>query len=157
MDQALKKELKFKDKTVLAFIGSELRADDGLGPYIGNRLNLRKEGLKVINAFSVIENYVEDIISWAPQKLIIVDAAFFGGSAGEMRILPFEKLSSFKIVSTHSFPLEAILKIIKQDLPDLEIKVLGVQPHDVGYSEGLSPAVKRAADEILEFFNREFL
>lgn len=157
MELTVKKELKFKNKTVIVCLGSELRADDGLGPYVGENIKVKREGLKVINAFSVIENYVEDIINYSPEKLIVVDAAFFGGKPGEIRILPEENLSSCKMISTHSFPLEAILKIIKQDLPALEIKILGVQPLDTGYSEGLSEPVKKAAQEIIEYFNREFL
>lgn len=157
MEDSLKEELKFKNKTIIVCIGSDLRADDGLGPYVGKNLKIEKEGLKIINAFSVIENYVEDIINYSPKKLIIIDAAFFGGKEGEIKILPLEKLSSYKIVSTHSFPLEAVLKIIKQDLPELEIKILGVQPKDIGYKEGLSLPVKKSAEEIIEFFNKEFL
>ncbi len=157
MDISIKEELKFIDKTVIVCLGSELRCDDGLGPYIGENLKIKKEGLKIVNAFSVIENYVEEIINYAPSKLIVIDAAFFDGKSGEMRILPLEKLSSYKIVSTHSFPLEAVLRIIKQDLPKLEIKILGVQPLDIGYGEGLSFPVKKAAEEIICFLNNEFL
>lgn len=156
MDVSIKEELRFVNKTLIVCIGSELRSDDGLGPYIGENLKVKKEGLKIINAFSVIENYVEDIINYAPSKLIVIDAAFFEGKPGETKILSLEKLSSYKIVSTHSFPLEAILRIIKQDLPKLEIKILGVQPLDIGYSEGLSSPVKEAAEEIIHFFNNEF-
>ncbi|GAB4033782.1 MAG: hydrogenase maturation peptidase HycI [Elusimicrobiota bacterium] len=157
MELAVKKDLKFKNKTVIVCLGSELRADDGLGPYVGENIKVKREGLKLINAFSVIENYVEDIINYSPEKLIVVDAAFFGGKPGEIKILPEENLSSCKMISTHSFPLEAILKIIKQDLPSLEIKILGVQPLDTGYSEGLSEPVKKAAQEIIKYFNKEFL
>ena len=175
MDEEIKKEITPEGETVIVCIGSELRGDDGLGPYVGARLKamgqaegirhkamdqaqgLRREGeeskFEVINAFSVIENYLQKIISSKPRKLIIVDAAFFGGNPGEMKILPPDKLSSYKIVSTHSFPLEVLLGIIKEDLPDLKIVILGVQPENIDYKEGLSPDAKASAGEIIAFFN----
>jgi hydrogenase 3 maturation protease len=153
MDEFISRQISPQGKTVIVCIGNDLRADDGVGPYIASFLKIKSKDIKIINAFSVIENYIDEIIKFSPNKLIIIDAAFFDGEVGEIRILDENKLSNYKIVSTHSFPLDSILKIIREDLPKLEITILAIQPQDIGYKEALSGKVKAAADEIIEFYN----
>ncbi|MEF3281040.1 MAG: hydrogenase 3 maturation endopeptidase HyCI [Elusimicrobiota bacterium] len=154
MNEEFKKALIPEGKTILVGIGNDLRGDDGVGPYIANRLiSKNNENFKVINAGPVIENFVEEIINFAPSKLIIIDAAFFNGKGGQAMVLEEEKLSDHNIITTHSIPLTAILKIIREDLKSVKISIIGIQPEKIDFSEELTSNVKKTADEIVNFYN----
>jgi Ni,Fe-hydrogenase maturation factor len=61
MDEKIRTELMTKtDRSVFVFIGNDLRADDGAGPYIAK--NIYTNRVRIINADTVFEIYVEEII-----------------------------------------------------------------------------------------------
>jgi len=152
MDEKIGTELMTQTgKTVFVFIGNDLRADDGAGPYIAK--NIRNNKIKVINAETLFENYVEEIIELKPDKIVIFDCAFFDGKPGEIRLLDEEKLVNYKMISTHSFPLNALINLIKSELKNVKVTIIGIQPAMVDYKEGLSQSVKKSADELINFIN----
>lgn len=153
MFDEIKDKILPRGKTVIACLGQDLRGDDGVGPYIAKRLNFKNDDVVVINVGPVFENYVNGIIGLKPDKLIVIDAAFFEGEPGEIRVLEVEKLMSSKVISTHSFPLKALLEVIKDDLKDIEIVVVGIQAKDIDLKEGLTREVKESADRLIEFYN----
>ncbi|NLH38742.1 MAG: hydrogenase maturation peptidase HycI [Elusimicrobia bacterium] len=152
MDEKIRTELMTQTgKTVFVFIGNDLRADDGAGPYIAK--NIRNDSVKIINAETVFENYVEEIIELKPDKIVIFDCAFFDGKPGEIKLLDENKLLNYKMISTHSFPLNALINVIKSDLKNIKVIIIGIQPESVDYKEGLSENVKKSSDEIINFIN----
>jgi len=153
MKKEIENALSFDNKTLFVCIGNSLRGDDGVGPYIAEKL--KSKNIKVINAGQILENYIDEIISLKPSKIIIIDAAFFNGKVGEYRILEESKLNSYKLISTHSIPINLLLNIIRQDLLDVKIVILGIQPKNIDYNEQLTPYVKKTADEIVEFILRK--
>lgn len=139
------------NKILVVFLGNEFRNDDGIGPYISKKIN--NPNIKVIDAGQTFENYIVDIVNYRPTDIVIVDAAFFGGKVGEIRILDEKKLSQIRMVSTHSIPINLILDIIKNDLPDVNVVILGIQVSDVGFGENISDDVKKTADTLINYFN----
>lgn len=137
--------------TLYVFIGNELREDDGAGPYIAK--NIKNPELKIINAQSVFENHVSSIIDLKPDKLVIIDAAFFDGKDGEAKILDEKNLKSYKMFSTHTLPLNIFLDFIREELKNIDIVIVGIQAKTMDYKEGLSFEVKKTCDEIIKYFN----
>ncbi len=140
------------NRIVGVFLGNEFRNDDGVGPYIAKKINNPK--IKVINAEQTFENYIFDIIEFHPTDVIVVDAAFFGGRVGEIRILDEKKLSQVKMVSTHSLPLNLLIDMIRSEIADVNFIIIGIQISNVDYGEKISDDVRKSADVLVEFFNK---
>ena len=139
--------------TVIITVGNTLRCDDGVGPYIAAQLESNKS-LVVIDAASNPENFIDEISALKPQRIIIIDAADFGGTLGEIRAVDRENIPESSI-STHLISLGVIASILKEDC-GAEIKFLGIQPKDVNFGEGLHEEVREAADLIVAKIKKEF-
>ena len=139
--------------TVIICVGNTLRSDDGVGPYIASYLN-NTEKLTVFDAGYNPENFIEEAAETRPGRIIIIDAADFGGEAGEARIIDEENIPESSL-STHAIPLKVIYHILKADTAS-EIKFIGIQPRQVAHGESLSPEVKAAADKIISRIKKEF-
>jgi len=127
-------------------VGNDLRSDDGLGPHIFKKCRISNIQCPIINAGNKPENIIEEAVSKKPKKVVIIDAADFGGEAGATRIIPNEHIPDTTL-STHAFPLKIIARVIEEDTK-ATVYFLGVQPKNVGWGEGLSPEVKKIVDEI---------
>ena len=111
------------------------------------------ENFKVINAYSSPENIVSDAVDFKPNKIIIIDAANFGGEPGEIRIIPLDKVAKYSSLSTHNFPLQVTFGIILKDT-GATLTIIGVQSEKMEYEEKLSPKVKIAALNLIDYFNK---
>jgi hydrogenase 3 maturation protease len=148
------KALRFSSDTGLVItVGNSLRSDDGVGPYIAERLTAIKR-IPVIDAGFSPENSIDDIIRRAPETIIVIDAADFGGGAGEVRIIP-EEIITQTTMSTHAIPLNVITRIIAGSIRT-EVRFIGIQPKTVVFGEGLSPEVGEAADAIIDRIKQNF-
>lgn len=141
-----------RGRTLVITLGSELRADDGVGPSVFSRLKPRRPDLRVMDAGTVPENIAQTAIDWKPDKIVLIDAANFGGAAGELRIIPLEAINRQTVLSTHSFPLSVTFSIVKEDT-GAELVILGVQVKNLDYKEGLSPEVEETASKLAQYFN----
>ena len=142
-----------KGRTLVVTLGSTLRADDGVGPYVCEHVKFNRPDLLLLDAGTTPENIAQTAINWKPDKVIVVDAAHFNGTAGEVRVIPLEAINQAMPISTHSFPLSVTFSIIKEDT-GCELAVVGVQAKSLDYREGLSPEVEKTAIELAEYFNR---
>ena len=134
-------------------VGNALRSDDGAGPYIASHLKNTKK-LIILDVGYNPENFIEEVASLKPGRIIVVDAADFGGEAGEARIISEDEIPESSL-STHAIPLKVIYHILKEDT-DSEIVFIGIQPKEIKYDECLSPEVKATADMIISKINKEF-
>jgi hydrogenase 3 maturation protease len=132
-------------RTVLMGIGNTLKGDDGAGPFVCERL---KGGISatVIDAGTVPENYIQRIINLSPRHLLIVDAADFGGEAGQVRVFETGELANASI-STHSLSPRLFLEAIGGSI-DVETSVIAIQPQQVELGQGLSAEVERVCVEL---------
>ena len=135
-------------KTLIITIGNSLRSDDGFGPYIAQHFKSTNKNFILLNAEDKPENAIDEAVSIMPEKVLIIDAADFGGSPGEARIIDKDHIPD-STLSTHTFPLKVIAKLLEEDTK-AEVYFLGVQPAKVELGEGLSPYVKATGDDILK-------
>lgn len=140
---------KFKGKILILGVGNVLKQDDGAGPALVKRLatcDLRPETY-VIDAGTAPENFTGKIRQIKPDTLVIVDAVDFGEQPGSVKIMGVEEFG-VRSFSTHNVSLKTFVGFLKEDLPNLEVLVVGIQPKQVGFGEGLGPEVEKAVDEL---------
>ncbi len=142
------------DSDLIVAVGNSFRSDDGVGPYIAQELSKIK-GLKLINAGYTPENIIEDVISLAPKRILIIDAADFRGKFGAVRIIPEDKIPQTTL-STHAIPLNVITAIISESIKTT-VLYIGIQAKSFNLGEGLSLEVKNTADQIIEIIQKNML
>jgi hydrogenase 3 maturation protease len=80
--------------------------------------------------------------------VILIDAADFSGAPGEFRVFELNELEGIEI-TTHR-PSLAMLGEYLQSETSAGIFVIGIQPADREFGEGLSPAVRRASTMVAD-------
>ena len=140
-------------KTLILGIGSTLKGDDGLAPLLCEKLK-GKTCAEVINAGTVPENYIQQIVKQRPRSLVIVDAVDLGAEPGTIKILEPVQLDSM-VISTHVLSPGVFIDVISRQI-DVDIYFIGVQPAQCVLGQSLSiqaaGAVEQLTDIITEIF-----
>ena len=142
-------------------VGNEMNADDGAGPALARSLTRRLArlavlpGLLVIDAGLAPENFTGPLRRFAPDLLVLVDAADFSQASkrampGAAACLDFDDLDGFS-ASTHLAPLSLFRLFVTREL-GCEVLLLGIQPAGTGPGRGLSPPVRRCVNRLARFF-----
>lgn len=139
-------KLKSSGPLLVITVGNRLRSDDGIAPYIAEQAKRPKNGIIILDAGDRPENTVWKAIETRPERVVIIDAADFGGEPGEVRAIPEDCLPENPI-STHKFPLRVISQLVTEDT-GAKVDFICIQPESTGFGEGLSERVKAAAEEI---------
>lgn len=145
-----------RDGKLIAAFGNSLRADDGIGGNILDRLEMCGELPENIqlqwNASPA--NIVDAIFSKKYEKVIIVDAVFFNQNPGDWEQFTLNVKTAPTICrkthfSIHSMDLIEILELcsaLNIELP--EISIYGVQPKEVNFSKKLSVSVQKSIPDV---------
>ena len=134
------------EKTLILGVGNVLRGDDGIGPALIRNLQ-GKVGCGLLDCGETPENCLREIIDFRPSTIIIVDAADWGGPAGEIRQVRPEEISNPSF-SGHTASLGLCLDYLRAHLR-ARIIVIGVQSGKREFLDPISPEGKRAL-EILQ-------
>jgi len=147
--------LTFSDKNLLLIItiGNSYRSDDGVGPYIAQKISKYKKNFTVLNAEDQPESIVDRAVRLKPGRVVIIDAADFGGMPGEIRLIEKKDIPDTSL-STHSFSPNIIAAIIEEDT-GADVHFLGIQPESIQLREGLSEPVKKAAKRIISCLEKK--
>jgi hydrogenase maturation protease len=140
-------------------LGNPLRGDDGVGCRVVNELTRRglPEGVYALDAGTPGLALLDLMTGY--ERVILVDAADMGLEPGcFQRMTPAEVhlLASAGPCSLHSLGLAEVLALaqaLERPLP--EIVIFGIQPAQVGWQEGLSPAVGAALPALAEALLKE--
>lgn len=128
-------------------VGNLLRSDDGVAPYIAEHAKRPKSGIITLDAGERPEDILWKAIEARPERVVIIDAADFGGEPGEVRAIPEEFIPENPI-STHRFPLRVISRLVTEDT-GARVDFICIQPESVGFGEGISDRVRSSAEEIV--------
>jgi hydrogenase 3 maturation protease len=134
-----------KGKVVILCVGNSERGDDGLGPYFAKVI----KGMvpyEVIDAGTAPENWTGVITKLKPDTIVMVDAVYFEGEPGELKIFAGEDLRSGKI-STHDVSPKLLIEYLKESTK-ADIYVLGIKPQSNKLGEGLSEPVKNSLEKL---------
>ncbi len=135
--------------------GNILRGDDGFGSRVVEYIlekRLVDEEVEVLDAGLGISRVLLDILSEEekPSKLVLIDAMYQSGTAGEIKVLNVQNLPELKgASSSHSFPNREMLA----QLEDMGVKiyvvacVAGYLPNEVSteMSKEVEEAIPKAA------------
>ena len=143
-------------------MGQELNGDDAAGVLAARALSKRQRAgssdarrtvpfsLLVIEAAHAPENCLGAIRRFAPDLVILVDAAEMGDPPGTIRWLDWRDAGSLG-TSTHTLSLHMMAKYLAAELT-CGIGVIGIQPHDTSLGAPVSPAVRRAIRAVAQGF-----
>jgi hydrogenase maturation protease len=146
--------------TVLVIgVGHALRRDDGLGPFVAERVGAR--GLTGMRAVCHHGEGTGLIDLWGEaERVVVVDATASGAPPGLVRVwdaaagpLPAGLFPR----SSHTFGLAEgveMARLLGRLPPDFT--VIGVEGGDFSAGEGLSPAVEEAAIGVVEDLARRY-
>jgi hydrogenase 3 maturation protease len=128
-------------------IGNPLRGDDAVGVEIVAQLSGKAlSHVKILDCSTVPENFMQELESFKPTHVLMIDAANLKTAPGKTRLIAPEEIAGVAL-STHSIPLSFLAGIINQELKS-KVVLLGIQPNSTAFGEGLSPNLRKAAKQI---------
>ncbi len=151
-------ELFFKKilakRVAILGVGSELRGDDGVGPYLSEKLSsLNSESFLSINGDLVPENFTKDIKNFNPDNVILIDAAFMGKSPGDIEIIAASDLKGISF-SSHAMPLSSLGRYLSKET-GANVFILGIQVLTTEFGSDMSEKVKESAERLFEIVKKE--
>ena len=142
-------------KIVVMGIGNDLKADDGVGPYIIEQLQkTAPPQIELIDASTVPENFISHLIDARPSLILLIDAALMGSEPGTIRLIEKSDIGGVAF-SSHQLPLTFFIEYLENNITTT-ILVLGIQPYTDEFTLPLSQPVQNAAQTIIEVLNRIF-
>ena len=151
---ALQNHLCHSKKIAVLGAGSELCGDDAVGMLVARQLNEMasdKENFLSMEGSTAPENFVGVIRSFAPEVLVIVDAAYIDGEIGDIAIVDPQNIDGMSF-STHMLPFKVLINYIKAEVA-CEVIVIGIRPGNVEFATEPSSVIKRAADKLAKEIN----
>lgn len=151
----LAKNIAKSDNLILG-VGNPFRHDDGVGPKIIEILrskniqnaDLLDGGTDGLALLDVLSQY---------QDVVIIDAVNMGAEPGTVKLFTPEE-ARLKIksdtLSTHGFGIAEVIRLMQELGIKTHLQIIGVQPCDLSFGEGLSEVVKQALSEILFLINQ---
>ena len=113
-----------RGKVVVVGIGNTLRADDGAGSLVAERLRERYPDV-VFDAAQAPENYLAPIRRAGPDVVVLVDAADFGGSPGDVKMATAEDVEGL-MMGTHAAPLSMFMNVLGHET-GADVRLVAVQ------------------------------
>jgi hydrogenase maturation protease len=141
------RSLALSQKTVVIGLGNPDRADDGAGIEIVSHWKARLQERAFFDTETSAETAVFDGLENPDAEVFLfVDAADFGGKAGEIRLFEAEESLRFEpAVSTHKVPIGLLTEMIRSK--GRRAVLLGIQPVSIELfgkmTEGVREAVER--------------
>jgi hydrogenase 3 maturation protease len=132
-------------------IGNELRGDDAAGMLVVRALDMRVAtlmSLRIIEGGHAPENATANLRKFAPDLVLLIDAADMGKEAGSIALIPMEQIDGMS-ANTHSLPLSMLARYLTLEL-NCEVALLGIQPKSVEMGEPVSDEVNQAVSDIAE-------
>jgi hydrogenase 3 maturation protease len=132
-------------------IGNLLRTDDGIGPVIVKRLDIRHPAIYSEEVGSVPEAFARNLADFGAQRVIMVDAADMKKSPGHVELVARDRIGGIAL-STHSMPLSFLMMYL-EDATDGKTTLLGVQPKSLQFGEGLTSEIEEVVRKIIDILN----
>jgi hydrogenase 3 maturation protease len=134
-------------------VGAELNGDDAVGVATARKLKSAlalKQNVMVLEGGTLPESVSGPLRRFAPELVILIDAADFAGKPGEIRWITPDQISG-QDFSTHSMPLSLLASYLKQEI-GCEVCMLSIQPKTLEFERPISTECENAASEIADEF-----
>lgn len=162
MKAAATKQQKHNDdptplRVAVVGVGNELNGDDAAGNQVAARLLARSgfpEHFLPILAGAIPENASGPLRRFRADLVIMIDAADFGGTVGEIRWLNGADISGFS-ASSHTLPLPVLGHYLEEEL-SCKVEYLGIQPAQLEFGNDLTAEVERSVNELVNTISQIF-
>ena len=140
-------------------VGQELNGDDAAGVKVAQTLSRRQRvglsdalrpvpvSLLVVEAAHAPENCTGAIRRFAPDLVLLVDAAEMGDPPGTIRWLAWQDTGDLG-GSTHTLPPFMLAKFLATEFT-CEVALIGIQRQDTRFGAPISPPVRRAVRAVV--------
>jgi hydrogenase 3 maturation protease len=138
-------------RVAIVGIGHELCGDDAAGVVAARalrRLGLAAEHLLVIDAGPAPENSTGPLRRFAPDLVLLIDAAQMGAPPGAVRWVDWRAASGLS-ASTHTLPCTTLGRYLVAQL-GCEVALLGIQPAGTSIGARLSGVVRRSVQMLVQ-------
>ena len=118
-------------------IGEEKLSDDGVGPYIiSELLDYSSKKILFINAGTDPMARIDDVVTFKPTYLILIDTCTVIKPPGMVTILERESIKEYVPISTHTIPVHIVIDLVVEKLPELNVFMIGFVPESLeGFNE----------------------
>ena len=147
----LQETLKECKRWVVLGAGSELKADDAVGMLVANELKkalASYENILVVPGSTAPENFTGLIKSFAPDHIILVDAAYIKEDVGTIGVIDPDCIKGISF-STHMLPFNVMVNYLEQEV-GCSISIIGIQPASTELAEPMCAEVEAAGLELVE-------
>lgn len=139
--------LKDSQRLVILGVGSVLKADDAAGAEIAMQLMKKypqscSASLCILNGSTAPENYTGVIKNFAPDHILIVDAADTGEEPGTVSVIHPDSISNNSF-STHMLPLSFMSDYLQQET-GCAVTMIGIQPADLTFGAPMTLLMRTA-------------
>lgn len=150
VERELQEWFRGAGRVVVVGVGNPIRMDDFVGVKIVRDLGGKVDSDRVmlIEAETIPENYMQQIIDYKPTHILIIDAAKLELEAGELRLINPKQLTDFPAFSTHMIPLRIFCEYLKTT--NARMGLLLVEPEKTDFGEGITSKVETASRTIHE-------
>jgi hydrogenase 3 maturation protease len=137
-------------RVVVVGVGNPIRMDDFIGIKIVQDLKgkVPSDRVMLIEAETVPENHMQEIIEFKPTHILVIDAALLGLKSGEVKLMKPEQLTDFPAFSTHMLPLRIFCEYLKTT--NAKMGLLLIEPEKTDFGEGMMPKVEAVSRTIYE-------
>ena len=136
----------WRGRVCLFGFGNRMWRDDGAGSRLAGALE-RCPGIDAVDAGMVPENHLEDVVAKNPDRVLLIDAADFGGAPGEMRLLNPEDTMPAGL-STHAGSPQMLASYLRART-GAPVALLVIQAGDTRAGDELSPGVAQALNLLI--------
>ncbi|MEM2878572.1 MAG: hydrogenase 3 maturation endopeptidase HyCI [Candidatus Hadarchaeales archaeon] len=135
-------------------VGSDIRGDDGAGVAVLRELRKKLGSGRALLVEGGVspESVTGKLRKFSPSHVVLIDAADFGGVAGEIRVIEPDAISGVS-VSTHAMSLSILSEYIVRELGS-KVILIGIQPSHAGFKRRMSAEVSRSVSELATAVSR---
>ncbi len=145
-------------RVAIVGIGNEFAGDDVAGLAVVRALppalTTEQEHLLVVDAGPAPENCTGALRRFAPDLVLLVDAARMDEPPGTIRWLAWQETTGLS-ASTHTLPPYVLAQYLLESLK-CEVVLIGIQPEHLDMAQSCSPAVQQAIDEAVAVLTETF-
>jgi hydrogenase 3 maturation protease len=158
--QMLQRKLGEAKRLAVLGVGSDLRADDGVGLRAARRVGETFHGRKRENGaicriflgHTAPENLTGAIRKFRPTHLVVIDAADMALRPGAIRVIDRDDVGGL-LSSTHRLPLKLLADYLTASA-GCSIVFIGIQPQTIRFGRRSSRATEQAVETIAGWFKR---
>jgi hydrogenase 3 maturation protease len=148
IESSLKEWFLGAERVVVAGIGNPFRRDDFVGVEIVRCLeNKVSQSVFLIEAETVPENFMDQIIKFKPTHILLIDAGMMNQKPGTSKLADPKQLMRKSSISTHTLPLRIFCDYLTETT-NAKLALLIIQPKNASFGEGLTQKLKQTTKNL---------